>query len=145
MKQPLQTSTAIPSKLVGFESKGVDMSTISSELRQMEVIEPEKLICLEYRVLLKVKSVENLTSGGVFKPDSAIVKELMSSCSAEIVSMGAEAFSLSDGSPMKNRPQIGDRVVTAKYAGVTARDKDFNLYRFANDKDCVAVIKGEKE
>lgn len=132
-------------KIIGADKPklvGVNFGSASSAIRQLEVIDPDTITCLEFTVLLKVMDVEGITQGGVFKPDVSIEKELFGKCGAELVSYGAEAFTLSDGSPMANRPKKGDRVIVAKYSGITMRDKDYNLFRFCNDKDVRAIVKG---
>jgi len=119
-------------------------STVPPAIKQLEEIDPDSIQCLEFRVLLKVLGAESVTKGGIYRSAQDIEKELFSKCSADVVNFGEEAFCLSDGTPMANRPKPGDRVMIAKYAGITVRDKDYNLYRFANDKDVVAITKGEK-
>lgn len=131
---------SVPSYLA---SKLTDVS--SRAIGALEEIDPTKIICLEYRVLLKVMGAEQITKGGVFRPASDIEKELFSKCKAEVVSVAFEAFTASHGEYIQNRPKPGDIVIIAKYSGITMRDKDFNLYRFANDKDVVGIIKGEKK
>lgn len=114
-------------------------------IRKLEEIDPARIQCLEFRVLLKVLGVESMTQGGIYRQTSDVERELFSKCSAQIVNMGEESFRRPDGSPVANRPKPGDFVVTAKYSGITVRDAQNNLYRFANDEDVVSIIKGEKE
>lgn len=114
---------------------------ILAAIRALEVIEPEKIQCLEYRVLVKVADAQKITDGGILKPGSAIEKELFANTRSVIVNVGAEAFLGSNGQYIESRPQPGDVVVISKYAGLPMRDKDYNLYRFANDKDIVAIVK----
>lgn len=121
--------------------KQPDFNTVPAAIKSLEVIDPTNITCLEFRVLLKVMSVDDITPAGVFKPDSAIEKELFAKCKAEVISIGKESFTLADGSKIADCPKPGDFVMIAKYSGITVRDKDFNLYRFANDKDVVAIIK----
>jgi co-chaperonin GroES (HSP10) len=98
--------------------------------------------CIEFRVLLRVMESARISQGGVLKPVSVIEREMFGQNTATIVSMGALAFTDSNGNPLPDRPKPGDVVITSKYAGITMRDKEFNLFRFANDKDVVAIVKG---
>lgn len=116
---------------------------VLAAIKALEVIEPEKITCLEYRILLKIADAASITEGGILKPSSVIEKELFANTKGVIVNMGAEAFCSAEGQSIENRPEIGDKVVLAKYAGLPLRDEKFNLFRFCNDKDVVAVIKNK--
>lgn len=118
----------------------------TNALKILEEIDPTKQLPLEFRVLLKIATVDELTDGGIIKPIEVLDKEMFNKTLATVVSVGAEAFTSSAGEPISNRPKPGDVVITAKYAGNTYRDKEFNLYRYCNDKDVVAVVQqsGEK-
>lgn len=142
MSQKLQT----PDKsFIGLNGEKVPMpgqlaKERTNALRILEEIDPEKQLPLEFRVLLRVASVEELTDGGIIKPIETLDKELFNKTKAEVVAVGAEAFTGTDGLHIANRPKPGDIVITAKYAGNVYRDKDFNMYRFCNDKDVVAIV-----
>lgn len=110
----------------------------------LPVIDPASVNPLEYRVLLKVGKAEKKTNGGIILPDQSREKEEYHQIIAEVVSCGEEAFTSDKGGYIENKPKCGDRVIVAKYAGLMVRDKDANLYRFANDKDVIAVIEEEK-
>ena len=110
-------------------------------LRQLEEIDPDALQPLEYRVLLRVVEVDEITEGGLLKPESFFEKEMFAKTYAVFVSCGDEAFTDGSGNYIRNKPQKGDRIITTKYAGNVYRDQENNLYRFCNDKDIVATIK----
>lgn len=115
---------------------------VRRQLNELECIDPATIIPLEYRVLLKVCEVEEMTEGGILKPETFFSKQLFSKTLATFVSCGEEAFTHGPtGDFITDRPQKGDTVLTAKYPGNPYRDKDFNLYRFCNDKDIIAIIK----
>jgi co-chaperonin GroES (HSP10) len=115
----------------------------SAAIRALECIDPDKIQVLEYRVLLKVVSVEEITDGGILKPESFFEKELFNKTEAVFIACGEEAFT-KNGDFIQNRPEKGDLVITTKYAGNVYRDKDYNLYRFANDQDVVAIVRGDE-
>lgn len=117
---------------------------VSDAVSSLEIIDPAELTCLEFLVVLKIADKERVSRGGIILSPAETDKALFASCKAQIVSHGAECWLNGDGTPLANRPKVGDKVLIAKYAGLTFRDKEYNLYRFAHDKDVVAVVKGEK-
>lgn len=117
---------------------------VSKAIAELEVLDGEHLVPLEYNVLLKIASKERVSRGGIILSPAEVDKQLFSSCKAEIVSFGEECFRNGDGSELANRPQIGDQVLISKYPGIPFRDSEYNLYRFAHDKDVVAIIKRSK-
>lgn len=140
----MASNLILPAHMRGGAKTIVDSGDVPHAIKNLDVIDPSTIQCLEFRILLKVASVEILSSGGIYRPATDIEKELFSKCTAEIISFGDEAFCLPNGEPIANRPVCGDKVMIAKYAGITVRDAEFNLYRFANDKDVVATIRGDK-
>lgn len=118
-------------------------SQIPHEIKSLEEIDPERVRCLGCRVLLKVMSVDSLTKGGLYKTTKTIMEELFAKCIAVLVKKGSQAFL--DFSDAEEIPMDGETVIIAKYSGITMRDKDFNLYRFANDTDVVSIYEGESK
>ena len=113
---------------------------IPDAVKNLEEIDPKKVRCLGCRVLLKIMSVVSTTPTGlIFLSEEAIERKLFSQCHATLISKGSMAFSDIDG----EHPEEGGKVITAKYAGIVVRDKDYNLYRFANDTDVVSIYEGE--
>lgn len=119
----------------------VDARMAASALRDLEVIDPSDQNPLEYNVLLRVCSVEELTEGGIMKPETFFTKELYNKTHAVIAAIGTEAFTRPDGDYIADRPAVGDLVITAKYAGNVYRDAENNLYRYAKDKDVISIVK----
>lgn len=107
---------------------------------KMTVIDPKTIRPIEYRILVKVGKVEEKV-GGIYLPESHRDKEVHHQIEAELVSFGDLAFTDSNGDYIPDRPSKGDKVIIAKYAGVPSKDSEGNLYRFANDKDVVAIIR----
>lgn len=132
-----------------ISSKAVPMPSrmqATTAMQKLEIIDPDKINPLEFRVLLRVCGVEELTDGGIFKPESFFERELFDKTEAVFVSCGDEAFTCRDGDYIRNKPEPGDLIITTKYAGNVYRDEGFNLYRFCNDQDVVATIEsGGKE
>jgi len=115
----------------------------TAAIRKLELIDPDAIVPLEYRCLVRVATVEDMTDGGIFKPESFFEKEIFAKTEATFISCGDEAFTNSRGEYIENKPEAGERILTSKYAGNPYRDKDNNLYRFCNDKDVTAIIQGD--
>ena len=113
----------------------------TAAIRKLEVIDPEAIKPTKYNILLRVINVDDMTEGGIFKPEAFFEKELFSKSRAVLVNCSPEAFTHSNGDHWEEKPNIGDEVITAKYAGNVYRDDDFNLYRFAHDNDVVGIIR----
>ena len=116
----------------------------TSEIRALEVIDPDSITPLEYRVLVRVATTDDMTDGGIFKPENFHNKEMFAKTKATFISCGDEAFTNGSGDFIQNKPENGDKILLAKYPGSPYRDEDFNLYRFCNDKDVIAILKGDK-
>jgi co-chaperonin GroES (HSP10) len=109
---------------------------VTLAIKSLEVIEPEKMKVVGFRVLLKVADKDKITKGGIILPASQIDKDLFGSIKATIVKVGSRAF---EEEAVEDRPKAGDKVHIAKYAGLPLRDAEFNMYRYANDSDVIAV------
>jgi co-chaperonin GroES (HSP10) len=130
--------------LVPSGTRNSSGNAVTQAIKELELIDPDKINPIEYRVLLRVAAVSDLTgTGGIFKPESLIAKEQFNNTHATVIAVGDEAFTAATGDYVTERPKKGDRVITAKYAGNVYRDKENNLYRFCNDKDVVAIIKDQ--
>lgn len=97
-----------------------------------------KLRPVEFKILLKVDEVEEVTSGGIILPDTGRDREQIAQEAGEIIAMGDCACSERDiwGD---NPPKVGDRVIFSKYAGATIKRLG-KKYRLIHDKDLGAVI-----
>ena len=122
-----------------FGSPRMRPPTVPEAVQAMEEIDPEKLTPLEYRVLLRINHVDSITQGGIIMPGTAVEKQLFGKTKGEIVCMGDEAFTGPSGGYISNKPEVGDTVITAKYAGSTYKDSQGYLYRFCNDKDIISI------
>ena len=107
---------------------------------KIPLVDVKTTMPIEFRILVKVGKVEEKI-GGIYLPESHRDKEVHHQIVAEYVRGGSMAFTDSSGRPLADAPVEGQKIVIAKYAGLAVKDKDDNLYRFANDKDVVAVIR----
>ena len=97
----------------------------------------------EYRVLLKLDSVERATSGGIYIPDNIRDKERRERVEATVVATGGLAFQ--DPAWGYPSPVHGDRVRVAKYAGEFIEGVDGEGYQLVNDKDILAIVSAQSE
>jgi len=103
------------------------------------MIKPENIIPVEFKILIKVNTVSGQTSGGMYLPDSVREREQVAHDRGTIIAMSDMAFSDWNGT----RPQVGDEVIFAKYAGSLLQfdtETGREPYRLCNDKDIAAII-----
>jgi len=99
--------------------------------------------CLEYKVL--VRPVEDTgmiqLKGGfqLYKPDQTKERDQNASMEGDIYHVSPFAFSYEQWPEGANKPVNGDRVVFARYSGITVKGADGVDYRLMNDKDIVAI------
>lgn len=111
-------------------------SEITDAIKGLEVIDPDKVRVIGLRVLVKIVEKNRVSQGGIILPGSAIDKDIFASIKGTVVKLGTRAFF---EEAAEHRPSVGDQVHIAKYAGLPLRDKEYNLYRYANDTDIIAV------
>lgn len=91
---------------------------------------------VEYKVLVLPDPVEEVSKGGiVLSVESVKERERMAQVKGTLVAVGGNAFE-----DWNSKPEPGNRVMIAKYAGVVAPGADGKEYRLCNDKDICAVI-----
>lgn len=92
---------------------------------------------VEYKVLILPEIVEEVTQGGIVLARSVVEAEQTAEVNATLVAVGGSAFDdWKDG----RKPQVGDKVMVAKYSGVLCKGKDGKEYRVINDKDILAIL-----
>lgn len=94
------------------------------------------IVPMEYKVLLKPDTVEETTEGGIVLARSVVHNEQNAQVDATVIALGPMAFE--DWPASARRPQAGDRVMFAKYAGIYTTGADGEQYRIVNDKDLLA-------
>jgi chaperonin GroES len=100
---------------------------------------------VEFKVLVKPQNVEvdpaiaSARAAGLTLPREVLEKEFMAQIVADLVAVGGNAFE-DWKDPV---PKVGDRVLMAKYAGVTLKGADGEEYRMLNDKDLSGIITAE--
>jgi chaperonin GroES len=97
---------------------------------------PSGINPLDLRVLVKPDKVQDKTAGGIYIPDAVNERSQMAECRALLVAVGENAFAEIVGP----RPEPGQRVLIAKYAGIVTKGDDGEEYRLCNDADICAVL-----
>lgn len=96
---------------------------------------------VEYKILIEPEEVEQKSSGGIVLAIATTEKEKMAQVRGKLIAVGGNAFE--DWSEPK--PQVGNSIWYAKYAGYVVKGSDGKEYRLANDKDCAAIVIGGAE
>lgn len=98
----------------------------------------------EFNILVLPREVEEKTSSGIYIPDQSREREEEAGIEGIVVGVGEFAFHFegSDGEvqPWDKRPQVGETVMFARYAG--GRNfigSDGRRYRIMKDKDVLGV------
>ena len=104
------------------------------------------IIPLEFKVLVKPSDAEvdpalaRAKKAGIQLPQDVLERELMAQIVAEFVAAGGNAF---EDWKDARLPSPGDKVLIAKYAGITVKGADGQEYRMLNDKDISGIITEE--
>lgn len=95
---------------------------------------------LDLRVLIKPDEAEKVTAGGIILPEAETDKADMAMTFGTLIAAGVNAWEEAAGrSPAFVKPKPGDRVVFAKYGGISIKGKDGVKYRLMNDEDVIGT------
>lgn len=94
----------------------------------------------EYYVLVAPKKVEEKTSGGLIRPDQYREKEQFAQKEGVLLDMSPWAFSYESDWPEGTMPEIGDRVLFARYQADEVQGQDGETYWLLKDKAVSAVM-----
>lgn len=99
---------------------------------------------LEYKALIRQDRVEETdptlrraSAAGLALPEEFKSREQMGGVRATLVGVGGNCFEGWKDQPL---PQPGDKIYTARYAGIEVEGNDGQKYRLINDKDILAII-----
>jgi co-chaperonin GroES (HSP10) len=95
---------------------------------------------LGYKILVLPQEVEAKTKGGIFLPDSKVEKDGFQRREGIIVAMSPMAFHNPDWPDTAAKPQIGDRVMFARYQADEINGRDGQTYWIMNDQSVMATI-----
>lgn len=98
-------------------------------------------MAVEYKVIVFPDQSDEVTAGGLYKPEEVLKKEKHRTQKATVVSVGGNAFE-EWAQPI---PKVGDRVLVAVQAGVFMDGEDGREYRVVNDKDIIMIFDKKEE
>ena len=99
-------------------------------------IEPVEYRCVVRLDTLKDDDGEQKSAGGIIIPQDRTDRDQTAYTKATLLAHGGNAFSDWKGLI----PQVGDRVMVAKYAGITREADPTDLIRLVTDKEILAVL-----
>jgi co-chaperonin GroES (HSP10) len=92
---------------------------------------------IDLKVLVKPDAVEEVSAGGiVLSVGSQTSREQMAQVEGTLIESGGSAFCEATG----RKPEVGERVIIAKFAGLQSTGHDGEEYRLCNDNDIVAIV-----
>ncbi len=93
---------------------------------------------IEYNVLVRPDPIEERTKSGIILTDATVESDKHAQQRGVIVSMSPAAFDYAEW-PEGGKPEIGDRVLFARYDGILVKDGE-DEFRLVKDKAIAAVI-----
>lgn len=94
---------------------------------------------MEFNVVVELDPVDSKTPGGIILLDTAKERDKLGIQEGTLVASSPLAFSYADWPDGHSPPEVGCRVLFARYSGLI-REEDGKTYRVLKDKDIVAVI-----
>ncbi len=95
---------------------------------------------VEYRCVVRLDALKDETGdhriGNIIVPQERSDRDQMAYTKATLLAIGGNAFS-DWQDPI---PQVGDRVMVAKYAGITREADPTDLIRLVTDKEILAIL-----
>ena len=98
---------------------------------------------MEYNCVVRMDPVESKSAGGIILPTSKTDRDKLAADEGMLVAISPLAFNYDQWPADARKPQVGDRVMFARYSGTlyqpNGEDKE-PQYRILKDKDIIAVI-----
>lgn len=95
---------------------------------------------MAFNVVVEIDPVEEVTKGGIILLDSKKERERLACEEGTLVAISPLAFTYAAWPDGAKKPQIGDRVMINRYAGML-REKDGKDFRIVEDKSLVAILR----
>lgn len=96
---------------------------------------------LDLRVLVLPDPVEVKTAGGIILPTMSAEEKKYAMQKGTLIAVGENAWEEAAArSVVFRKPQVGDRVLIAKYGGVRVTGLDDNEYILMNDEDVIGRL-----
>lgn len=140
MKQAKRDVQIVPPEKYNFVSNSEVSARLNEQMQdELGTVPAHGIECIEYKVLVEPIKVEEKTKGGIVLPDVVLEKDQHAAMEGVIRGLSPFAFSYEEWPQNARKPRVGDRVVFARYSGITQKGNDGVEYRIMNDKDIVAV------
>jgi len=140
MKQAKRDVQIVPPEKYNFVSNSEVSARLNEQMQdELGTVPAHGIECIEYKVLVEPIKVEEKTPGGIIKPGIVLEKDQHAAMEGVIRGLSPFAFSYEEWPQNARKPRVGDRVVFARYSGITQKGNDGVEYRIMNDKDIVAV------
>lgn len=114
------------------------MKDLADFIEEAGVKATHGLSLYEFKVMVRVKEVEQKTKGGILLPDQHVDKLAYSATEGTLVAVSPLAFTYETWPEGTRLPQVGDTVIFAKYAGADVEGADGIKYRVLTDKEIIA-------
>lgn len=97
---------------------------------------------VEWKCLIRLKKVEEVTESGFYIAKQTVQKEQWAETEATLIEIGGNAFSDWSGA----RPQPGDNIIVRQYSATHTYDgDDGEKYQLIIDKDILGVDRRKKK
>ena len=100
----------------------------------------EELQPVEYNVVIELDRAEERTAGGIILTTEKVDRNRLEETAGTLVSLSPLAFNYDDWPESARKPQIGDRVHFARYAGILSECAENRWVRIIKDREIVAVV-----
>jgi co-chaperonin GroES (HSP10) len=94
----------------------------------------------EFNVVVEIDVPPEKTAGGIILPQTATERDRLGADEGTLVAVSPNAFTYAEWPDDQQPPQVGQRVLIARYNGVL-REVGGKTYRIVKDKDVVAVLR----
>lgn len=97
---------------------------------------------VEYNVLVKPKTVEEKTAGGLYIPDDTREREQFGQMEGDLIAVSPAAFTFNyEGWPEQSPlPTVGSKVVFSRYQATEIKGQDGETYWLMKDKAIAGVL-----
>jgi co-chaperonin GroES (HSP10) len=98
-----------------------------------------KLRPVEFNVIIELDPVEEKTPGGIIMTSNRVDRDRLEETEGTLIACSELAFTYADWPEGARKPQVGERVIFARYAGTLTEMND-RWVRVIKDKDIMAVF-----
>lgn len=123
--------------------KQISVADRPKRFKMKPVVNAAGIVPVEFKVVVRPKVAEEtftLKSGvKLFKPIETKEQEQAATMEGELVAVSPLAFSYDEWPAGFDKPQVGELVIFARYAGSIVMGDDGSELRIVSDKDIMAV------